>query len=77
MSTARVCTCSRGPADENDGEAFDSLQSACRRFGGTWDAATTKCSLPPEAANDLCATQAFADPCDQDALLADDDEVSN
>lgn len=75
-ATARVCTFPR-PADENDGEAFDSLQQACRRFGGTWDSTTTKCSLPPEAANDLCAAQAFADPCDQDALLPDDDEVSN
>ena len=75
-AASRVCVFPR-PADENDGEAFDSLQSACKRFGGTWDAATTKCALPPGAANDLCAAQAFADPCDQDALLPDDDEVSN
>lgn len=75
-AAARVCALPL-PADPQDGEAFDTLQEACRRFGGAWDAGTGKCALPPQAATDLCAAQALANPCDDDALLPDEDEVSN
>lgn len=65
------------PADPQDGEAFDTLQEACRRFGGAWDSSTGKCNLPPDATRDLCAAQAFAAGCDDEALDEDESEASH
>jgi hypothetical protein len=56
----------------------DDFGSACAAFGGQLDA-TGQCKLPEGAASasDLCASQAFATGCDQEALTIDPDEESN
>ncbi len=75
----RELSCVDGRADDRmEAVLHDDFGSACAAFGGQLDA-TGQCKLPEGAASasDLCASQAFATGCDQEALTIDPDEESN